>query len=265
MPASTPLEQEALFADGIVVRLSGTTVLRGLGLHLKKGEILGVFGPSGAGKSTLFRALSGEEPMEAGRVFLKGQDVSALPLWRRARKGLGYLPQTPSVLLDLSVKDNLLVFARLCARPEREREREREREEKQGPALSREGIWARLLEWAQRLGLGDRMAVPAGMLSGGERRRLELVRALCGEPDVLLCDEPFAALDPIGTERISIVLKEAARQQGMAILLCDHHLTEALRLCDRAMLLLEGERALVAAADEFGRHELVRARYAGPP
>lgn len=241
------MEQEALFADGIVVHLGFAPVLRGVGLFVRAGEILGVFGPSGAGKSTLFRALSGEVDVEAGRVFSKGQELSRLPLWRRARLGLGYLPQTPSVLLDLSVEENVSVFAKLG----------RGRSAGAGADEAMES----LLTLAKRLGLHDRMRVPAGLLSGGERRRLELLRALSAKPSVLLCDEPFAALDPIGTEVISIVLKEEARA-GTAVLLSDHHLAEALKLCDRAMLLLDGERAVEARADEFGRHELVRARYA---
>lgn len=245
------LESEILRAENISVYLSGAAVLRSVGLHLNSGEILGIFGPSGAGKSTLLKVLAGDGELNSGRVIFSGEEISRLPLWRRARKGIGYLPQTPSVLLDLSVRDNIEVFARLCVR-----------NEKKGQPPSRKQIEETLLNWIQRLGLFDRMNIAAGLLSGGERRRLELVRALSGEPDVLLCDEPFAAVDPIGTEIISLVLKEAA-QRGTAIVLCDHHLASALRLCDRAMLLLDGECALNAPADEFARHELVSIRYAG--
>lgn len=243
------MREELLVAAGLEVRLGGTVVLRDVSLAVAAGEVLGIFGPSGAGKSTLFRALAGEERPTAGRVLLAGVDVTARPLWERARRGLGYLPQTPSVLLDLTVAENLAVFQQLAPR-----HAERPRRDDARAA-------ARLLD---ELGLTGRAQVRAGALSGGERRRLELARALSAAPRVLLCDEPFAAIDPHGAERAGARLRALA-DAGAAVLLADHHVAEALRLCDRAALLLDGEVALVAEPADFCRDPLVQQHYAVVP
>ncbi len=238
------MTEALLVAAGIEVRLGGAPVLRGVSLSVGAGEVLGVFGPSGAGKSTLFRALAGEERLAAGRVLLAGADVTARPLWERARRGLGYVPQTPSVLLDLTVAENLAVFRQLAPR-------------RVDPSSAARAA-AELLD---ALGLAGRADVRAGALSGGERRRLELARALSVAPRVLLCDEPFAAIDPHGAERAGARIRALA-DAGAAVLLADHHVAEALRLCDRAALLLDGDIALVAAPDEFCRDPLVEQHYA---
>jgi lipopolysaccharide export system ATP-binding protein len=228
----------ALAAAGITVRLGGVAVLREVSFEVAAGEVLGVFGPSGAGKSTLFRALAGEEPLAAGRVSLGGADVTELPLWKRARRGLGYVPQTPSVLWDLTVAENLAAFRRLgFARG--------------GPDPA---------EILADLGLEGRDAVRASALSGGERRRLELCRALSAAPRALLCDEPFAALDPVGAGRAGARIRALAAN-GAAVLVADHHVAEALELCDRAALLLGGEIAVVAPPAAFLAHALVRRHY----
>jgi lipopolysaccharide export system ATP-binding protein len=237
--------REALLAaDAITVRLGGAAVLRGVRLEVFPGEILGIFGPSGAGKSTLFRALAGEERLASGRVRLAGADVTALPLWKRARRGLGYLPQTPSVLLDLTVAENLAAFRRLAPPGP-------------GPPADPAALLA-------ELGLEARADVVASALSGGERRRLELARALVAAPRVLLCDEPFAAIDPLGAERAGRRLRALAGA-GAAVVIADHHVAEALGLCHRAALLLAGEVALVAAPDDFCRDPRVRKHYAAVP
>jgi len=234
------VREELLVAAGLEVRLGGTVVLRDVSLAVAAGEVLGIFGPSGAGKSTLFRALAGEERPTAGRVLLAGVDVTARPLWERARRG---------VLLDLTVAENLAVFQQLAPR-----HAERPRRDDARAA-------ARLLD---ELGLTGRAQVRAGALSGGERRRLELARALSAAPRVLLCDEPFAAIDPHGAERAGARLRALA-DAGAAVLLADHHVAEALRLCDRAALLLDGEVALVAEPADFCRDPLVQQHYAVVP
>jgi lipopolysaccharide export system ATP-binding protein len=230
-----------LVADAITVHLAGRVIVREVSLAVGAGEVLGLFGPSGAGKSTLFRALAGELVPSRGRVVLGDEDVTRLPLWQRARRGLGYLPQTPSVLFDLTVAENLAVFYSLA------------------PTAARTGLAQ--AEMAGELGLSELLDVPAGSLSGGERRRLELARALCVRPRVLLCDEPFAAIDPIGARRVSDRLRRIAGE-GSSVIVADHHVSEALRLCDRAALLVEGEVALVTSSSEFPGHELVRRHYA---
>lgn len=214
-------------------------MLRAVSLEVRPGEVLGVFGPSGAGKSTLFRALAGEERPAAGSVVLLGEDVTKKPLFSRARRGLGYLPQTPSVLWDLTVRDNLRVYLSLASR---------------AAPLDPQAL-------AAELGLGARLDVLASALSGGERRRLELARALAGSPRVLLCDEPFAALDPHGARRVGEHLAALGRRGG-AVLIADHHVSEALDLCHRAALLVEGEIALVTDPASFRGDPLVRRHYA---
>jgi lipopolysaccharide export system ATP-binding protein len=229
-----------LNARGIVVTLARTDVVRGVDLDLPKGEIVGVLGPSGAGKTTLFRALAGELPVSSGSVLMDGHDVTSLPLWHRARRGLGYVPQTPSVLCDLSVEDNLRTFQAFAGRP-------------RGESPS---VWAALVE------LDQRMAVRAGSLSGGERRRLELARALVAGPSLLVCDEPFSGIDPGGAERVGDLLRRQAAA-GMAVLFADHHVAEALRVCDRAMLLLDGKVEVMGTPEVFRNHPLVEGRYLG--
>jgi lipopolysaccharide export system ATP-binding protein len=229
-----------LAARDVVVALAGTEVVRGVTLALADGEVVGVLGPSGAGKTTLFRAMVGEVALASGGIELDGNDVSREPLWQRVRRGLGYVPQTPSVLWDLTVEQNLATFERLARVTPR--------------------IGAR--EWAGRVELGERLGVRAGELSGGERRRLELARALLGQPKVLVCDEPVAGIDPAGAERMGDLLRNLARE-GTSVVLADHHVAEALRVCDRAVLLVDGRIEASGAPEAFQEHPLVRRRYLG--
>ncbi|HEY8039657.1 MAG TPA: ABC transporter ATP-binding protein [Polyangiaceae bacterium] len=228
-----------LEARGVRVVRGGKAILRGLDLEAKQGELVGVLGPSGAGKSTLFRVLVGETQADAGTVALEGVDVTRWPLWRRARAGVGYVPQGPSVLWELTVRGNLETFRRVARLPP----------EDAGVA-------------AARVGLEDRLEVRAGELSGGERRRLELARAVTRAPRVLVCDEPFAGVDPAGAEKLGKLLRELA-DGGTTVLLADHHVEEALRVCTRAVLLLDGVVAVAAAASDFRQDPLVRGRYLG--
>jgi lipopolysaccharide export system ATP-binding protein len=241
------LTDPVIAARGLRVSLGGQAVLRGVDLEARAGEVVGVLGPSGAGKSTLFRALVGEAPPEAGAVLFDGIDVTAEPLWRRARRGMGYVPQGPSVLWELSVEENLEAFARIARR-------DGDARKARGPAE-----WRRS---AARVGLEGKLAVRAGDLSGGERRRLELARAITRAPKILVCDEPFAGVDPLGAADLGRLLAEVARE-GAAVLLADHHVAEALEVCTRALLLLDGVVAASAPASEFANHPLVRDRYLG--
>ncbi len=217
----------------------GKAVLRGVDIEARAGEVLGVLGPSGAGKSTLFRALVGEDPPDEGTVLIDGEDVTRWPLWRRARAGVGYVPQGPSVLWELTVRQNLDAF-RLITR------------------LAPEDASIA----AARVGLDHRLDVRAGELSSGERRRLELARAVTRAPRVLVCDEPFAGVDPVGAEQLGDLLLALARA-GTAVILADHHVAEALRVCTHATLVLDGAVAASAPAAEFPSHPLVRGRYLG--
>ena len=225
---------------GIRVARGGKVILRDVDVRARAGEVLGVLGPSGAGKSTLFGALMGEIPLESGSVYFAKEDVTRAPLWVRARAGLGYVPQTPSVLLDLTVRENLETYRRIAL-----------------------GDAGDVGELAARVDLADRLAVRAGNLSGGERRRLELARAITRTPKALVCDEPFAGVDPAGAERLGQLLRALAKEHGVAVVLADHHVTEALRVCDVASLLLDGAIALTEPPGAFEAHELVRGRYLG--
>jgi len=228
-----------LQARGLRVTRGKKIILRGIDLDADAGEVVGVLGPSGAGKSTLFRALTGDEPPDGGSVAVDGREMTAWPLWRRARAGVGYVPQGPSVLWDLTVIENLNTFGLIAHQPKHHAQ-----------AL------------AQHVGLEERLDVRAGELSAGERRRLELARALTRPPRVLVCDEPFAGVDPAGAQRLGDLLGGLA-SRGSAVVLADHHVVEALRVCTRALLLLDGAIAAAAPARQFALHPLVRGRYLG--
>jgi lipopolysaccharide export system ATP-binding protein len=229
----------AIACSGVRVVRGGKAILRGVDLDASPGEVVGVLGPSGAGKSTLFRVLVGESPPDEGRVLLGGDDVTRWPLWQRARAGVGYVPQGPSVLWDLTVRQNLVAYRRIAGLP---------------PADPHDE--------AKRVGLDHRLDVRAGELSGGERRRLELSRAITRSPRILVCDEPFAGVDPAGAAHLGDLLSELAKA-GAAVLLADHHVAEALRVCTRAVLLLDGAIAASAPAASFPDDPLVRGRYLG--
>lgn len=232
------LEGEPLLrAEQLSAWLGRNQVLRGIDLSVPPSTVLGVLGPSGAGKSTLFRCLVGELSPARGRVSLQGRDVTGLPLWIRARLGLGYVPQTPSVLFDLSVEKNLRTFARLSG-----------------------ASWGAAERLCTRLELGDRLLVKAGQLSGGERRRLELVRALVAEPKVLICDEPLTGLDPHMVQKVGALFGELA-QRGGAVLFADHRISEVLPFCERAALLVDGRLLVTSNAESFVDHPAVQERY----
>jgi len=236
----------AIRGVGVRVARGTKTIVRGLDMTGYRGEVLGVLGPSGAGKSTLFRALVGEISVTSGRIELLGEDVTTLPLWARARRGLSYVPQTPSVLWDLSVRDNLASYHRVVhGRVSAAREEEA------------------IASLALRVALDDRMDVRAGELSGGERRRLELARALTRPPKVLICDEPFAGVDPQQASRLGDMLRLLAVTEKVCVMLADHHVEEALRVCTRAILLLDGEIAAEAEPEAFREHPTVVGRYLG--
>jgi lipopolysaccharide export system ATP-binding protein len=236
----------AIRGAGIRVVRRNKTILRGIQLSASPGEVLGVLGPSGAGKSTLFRVLVGEVTADEGSIELFSEDVTKLPLWARARRGLSYVPQAPSVLWDLSVRDNLISYHRVV--------HPRDRAEAETKAT---------LELARRVALESRLDVRAGELSGGERRRLELARALTRPPKVLVCDEPFAGVDPQQASRLGNMLRSLAEDDGVCVMLADHHVEEALRVCTRAVLLLDGEVAAEAEPEAFREHPLVVGRYLG--
>lgn len=222
------------------MRYGNVQVLDRVDLDVAAGEVVALLGPSGAGKSTLFQALSGELATNAGVVELAGQDVSGAPLWRRARAGLGYMPQSPSVLFDLSVADNVVTFERVSGSPRKP-----------------------LAERMEAVGLHARLAQRrVRELSGGERRRLELLRVLVTEPRVLLLDEPLSGVDPGGAVKVGEVVRRVAAA-GAGVLVADHRVREALAFSDRAGLLLDGRVCVWESPEAFEDHPEVRNRYLG--
>lgn len=219
--------------------LGGKELLAGVDIAVARGEVFGVLGPNGAGKTSLLKVLAGDVSARSGTVWLNGTDVTNLPLWRRARCGLGYVPQSPSVLLDLTVSENIRTFE-AAARVDRRTAGER----------------------AALFALESKLDVCARDLSGGERRRLELLRAMVGEPRVLLCDEPFAAGDPGHIRLFAKRLRDMAAA-GKTVVIADHRVADTLAICDRAMLLLDGSVELVTEASAFRDHPAVRGRYLG--
>jgi ABC-type lipopolysaccharide export system ATPase subunit len=226
-----------LSARDVRVLIGGAEILRGVDLDIEAGRTVGVLGPSGAGKTTLFRVLVGELLPLRGSVVMFGRDVTRWPLWKRARLGLGYVPQTPSVLTELTVHQNIATFARIARIGDVDP-----------------------VEYARVFELDHRLDLRAGHLSGGERRRLELLRGLVAMPRLLVLDEPFAAVDPASVKLVAQLIRAAAKD-GCAIVLADHRVREALSVCDEAFLLVDGRIAAASAPEHFADHPAVRERY----
>lgn len=196
-------------------------VVRGLSLHVESGEIVGLLGPNGAGKTTTFYMILGLVPIDRGSIHLDERELSGLPMHARARAGLGYLPQEASIFRNLSVRDNLLAVLELGGRGTRKEQRQRAEQ---------------LLE---ELGVSH-LARDKGMsLSGGERRRVEIARALANEPAFMLLDEPFAGVDPISVADIKRIIEHLA-QRGIGVLITEHNVRETLDICDRAYVMNRG-------------------------
>lgn len=207
-----------LAARGLRRRFGPREVLRGLDLAVHAGEVVGLLGPNGAGKTTAFRILIGFLPADEGRVEFLGEPIDRLAVHQRARRGLGYLPQAPSVLAGLSVLENVKVVL--------EERGLNNAESKAHKAIEQSGLEAVA---------GQRVET----LSGGERRRLEIARLLAVEPRVVLLDEPFSGIDPLAAEDLRRRIG-ALREGGLGVLLTDHNVAETMRVCDRVYLLVEG-------------------------
>ena len=233
----------SLRAVGLEKSYRGTKVVDGVSIGVEAGEIVGLLGPNGAGKTTTFSMILGLVPPDRGRVFLGDEDISGLPMYLRARKGLILLPQEPSSFRKLTVAENLLAV--LETRPS-----------------DRAGRAARAAEALEEFGLEKLAGARALTLSGGERRRLEIARAMVLDPDFILLDEPFTGIDPLSVRDLQGVLR-ALRAKGIGVLLTDHSVREALEITDRAFIL-EGGRVLEQGApDEIVASAAVRKSYLG--
>ncbi len=219
-------------------------VVHDVSLELDRGEVVGLLGPNGAGKTTSFYMLVGLINADGGSVALDDHDITELPMHARARLGLGYLPQEPSVFRKLSVEQNLLAV--LEARP----------------GLSHTERRLRATELLRDLGIIHLHDTPAMALSGGERRRLEIARALAVEPRFMLLDEPFAGVDPIAVNEIKKIVGHL-RERRIGVLITDHNVRETLDICDRAYIINEGEVIAHGSPDELLQNGEVRAVYLG--
>lgn len=218
-------------------------VVNNVSLHVDGGEVVGLLGPNGAGKTTTFHMLVGLVRPESGRVLLDGQDIGGLPLYRRARAGIGYLPQEPSVFRKLTVEENLLVVLETLPLTRAERE-------------------VRAQRLMEELGVRHVAKSRGGDLSGGERRRVEIARALVIEPRFMLLDEPFAGIDPLAILDVQQIVGQL-KQRGIGVLITDHNVRETLGICDRAYILADGVVIEEGPPEAIARSERARALYLG--
>ena len=232
-----------LATHGVEKSFGGRTVVKGVTLYVRRGEAVGLLGPNGAGKTTVFYMITGLIKADRGRVELDGYDVTALPMYQRARLGVGYLPQEASIFRGLNVEDNIRSVLEVV-------EPDRRRREADLNALLEEFDIARLRKTASIA------------LSGGERRRVEIARALATRPSYMLLDEPFAGIDPIAVGDIQALVRHLTNR-GIGVLITDHNVRETLGLTDRAYIIYSGEVLMEGRADDIVNNPDVRRLYLG--
>jgi lipopolysaccharide export system ATP-binding protein len=224
-------------------KIKDLEIVKGMSLEVKSGEVVGLLGPNGAGKTTTFYMICGLVEASGGEVFFDGENLSNMPLHQRALKGIGYLPQEASIFKDLSVEDNLMVAAQVKIKdPEAQEKRISE-----------------LLDMFNIEPIRYRKGIS---LSGGERRRVEIARALVNEPKFLLLDEPFAGVDPIAVMDIQNVIKQLV-SYDIGVLITDHNVRETLDVCDRAYVIKSGTLLASGTSEEIGQNADVRKHYLG--
>ncbi|WP_018341631.1 LPS export ABC transporter ATP-binding protein [Cytophaga aurantiaca] len=232
-----------LGADNLIKKYKNRLVVNDVSVNVKQGEIVGLLGPNGAGKTTSFYMIVGLIKPNTGRVYLDDEDITNLPMYQRARKGLGYLAQEASVFRELSVEDNIGAVLEMTDMPK---------------AQQKEKVESLMEEFSLthvRKNLGK-------VLSGGERRRTEIARALAVDPKFVLLDEPFAGVDPIAVEEIQTIVARL-KNKNIGILITDHNVNETLSITDRAYLLFEGKILRSGTAEELAEDETVRRVYLG--
>ncbi len=232
-----------LEAEGLTKSFKNRQVVRGASLHIEKGEAVGLLGPNGAGKTTIFYMITGLIPADTGRIVIDDHDVTRLPMYRRARMGVGYLPQEASIFRGLSVEENIRAVLEIVEPSKKERQRQLD-------ALLEEFRITRLRK------------SPAMALSGGERRRVEIARALASRPSYMLLDEPFAGIDPIAIGDIRNLVHHL-KDRDIGVLITDHNVRETLELIDRAYIIYEGQVLIEGTPEEIIANEEVRRVYLG--
>ena len=218
-------------------------VIRDVSIDLNRGEVVALLGPNGSGKTTCFYSIAGLVTPEGGQVIIDGQDVTALPMYRRARMGIGYLPQEVSICRGRSVQDNIRAVLEIAI-TDRHKRRER------------------LEDLLSEFSITHLRQAPALALSGGERRRVEIARCLAADPKYLLLDEPFAGVDPIAVGEIRHLVHDL-KSRGIGVLITDHNVRETLEIVDRAYILHDGKVLMSGTTDEVVRDETVRRVYLG--
>jgi lipopolysaccharide export system ATP-binding protein len=232
-----------LAVHGIEKSFGGRRVVKGASLYVRRGEAVGLLGPNGAGKTTVFYMITGLVKADRGRIELDGYDITRLPMYQRARLGIGYLPQEASIFRGLNVEDNIRAVLEVVEPDRRTRERELD-------ALLEEFNIARVRK------------TPAIALSGGERRRVEIARSLATRPAYMLLDEPFAGIDPIALGDIQALVRHLT-QRGIGVLITDHNVRETLGLTDRAYIIYSGEVLMEGRGEEIVTNPEVRRLYLG--
>lgn len=232
-----------LAASNLQKSYSGRRVVDGVSIRVEAAEIVGLLGRNGAGKTTSFRIVMGMIDAEAGSVVFQGKDVTRLAMYRRARLGMGYLSQEPSIFQRLSVEQNMLAILETTG-------------------LDRRARAARCAALLDQFGLRHKARDPARTCSGGERRRLEIARALITEPRIILLDEPFSGVDPLAVEDLQKEIRRLA-EMGIAILITDHNVQQTLRVCHRAYIINEGKVLREGTPRELINDEMVRRSYLG--
>ncbi|NLY52915.1 MAG: LPS export ABC transporter ATP-binding protein [Firmicutes bacterium] len=233
----------AVKAEELVKAYHGRKVVDKVSLEVNQGEVVGLLGPNGAGKTTTFYMIVGLERPDGGRIYLNGEDITSLPMHRRAQKGLGYLPQEASVFRKLSVEDNIKAVLQLMDLTTAEQKQ-------------------RLEQLLHEFDLERVRHSKAFMLSGGERRRTEIARALATKPAVLLLDEPFAGVDPIAVADLQNIIAHL-KSQDLGILITDHNVRETLSITDRAYIMHEGKILVSGSSTDIANDETARKFYLG--
>ncbi len=236
-------ETSGLAAVKIGKSFGDRRVVKDVSLFLRRGEVVGLLGPNGAGKTTCFYMITGLVRVDQGQILLDGQDVTTLPMYQRARLGVGYLPQEPSIFRGLTVEQNVMAIVELSERSHSKR---------------REIVDGLLAE----LHVDHLKDAPANALSGGERRRVEIARALATRPSFMLLDEPFAGIDPLAINDIRDLIL-FLKGRGLGILITDHNVRETLQIVDRASIMFDGDVLFEGTPDQVRNSQIVRERYLG--
>jgi len=236
-------KEATLATDQLSKSYGGRRVVRDVSLEMRSGEVVGLIGPNGAGKTTTFYMIVGLTHPDAGRVRLNDEDLTSLPMYLRARRGIGYLPQEPSVFRRLSVEDNLYAVAEMLDL---------------APGMADQ----RVSELLEEFGIAEVRASLAYTLSGGERRRLEIARCMMIEPLFVLLDEPFAGIDPLAVLDIQRIVGEL-RTRGIGVLITDHNVRETLKITDRAYIINDGAILRMGTPDTLSSDVEVRKVYLG--